>query len=715
MNAVYHSVSPTAEVLAIGHGAKLVLMSTRWDNELQNHKYTVTWKGDLENPNDIVTSIICLPIVGASSSSAADWSCIAVGLATGIVQFYTDFGLEIYAQQWHNEPVQCIRAQSGRKITEELHIMYGTCVCIVQGTHLFQTLRSTKHHHQRSKASATVDLSQESVPCRKWSYGGKGIVINDASVVGAKKTCAFEHLLTASMEGGFYAKYKSAPPQNSLIVAIGSKPFVGFHWAKEGFVQPVLADVARAVASKLKSALPTWLTGPQTPAADVPPPPIPAEPMTLRFGLCDIQRTGLSVWVAPGNQLAAVADNLGRVILVDCHRCIAVRVWKGYRDAQCSFIKATEKTSSSSSSKSSSATTTTSDSTDRRHALFLVIFAPRRSCLEIWSLQRGPKVAAFSASKHGQLIYNSHSLMGWNGTSKIKYSTSSCMFFDPSDSSLKEITVPFHCALTDSNSKTAKDLHLLRRLKSALKSGDDDGPTDSSSESTRLEDIATLCRSFQTDDIRLQCIEMLVKNNRVKPHVLKVVLDVFQEHLMEHSTSMDTTAGSLDITEDVTHIVQHNYFTILLANYSRLVEFYMYVTANGKQMKIELEDATADNLSLSEDEVDNLQRLIDLLVLERNDGGIHSPKVTFHENVVSNNFVDYLAAFNCSADDGVRIKDDYGQVAAIGQMIFETFLERGRGMDRWLDMAKSSSILSDDLLRLFLSHWLQKPFLYTKM
>lgn len=712
-------MSPTAEVLAIAHGAKMVLMSTRWDNELQNHKYSVTWKGDLVNPNDIVTSIICLPIVGASSSSAADWTCIAVGLATGIVQFYTDFGLEIYAQQWHNEPLQCIRAQSGRKITEELHLMYGTCVCIVQGTHLFQTLRSMKHHHQRSKASAADDLSQqpEPVPCRKWSYGGKGVVINDASVVGAQKMCAFDHLLTAGMEGGFYAKYKSAPPQNSLIVAVGSKPFVGFHWAKEGFVQPVLADVARAVASKLKSALPTWLMGPQTPAADVPPPPTPAEPMTLRFGLCDLQRTGLSVWVAPGNRLAAVADNLGRVILVDCHRCIAVRVWKGYRDAQCSFIKATEKLASS---KSSPAANT--NSTDRRHALFLVIFAPRRSCLEIWCLQRGPKVAAFSASKHGQLIYNSHSLMGWNGTSKIKYSANSCMFFDPGDSSLKEITVPFHCALTDSNSKTAKDLHLLRRLKSALKS-DDDTLIDAN-ESTRLDDIATLCRGFQTDDIRLQCIEMLVKNNRVKPPVLKVVLDVFQEHTtMDRSASLDMTgtssAGSLDMAEDVTQLVQHNYFTILLANYSRLVTFYMYVTANDKRLKIDPEDGTADNVSLSEDEVDNLQRLIDLLVLERNSsggsGGIHSPKVTFHENVVSNNFVDFLAAFNCSADDGIRAKDDYGQLAAIGQMMFEMFLERGRPLDDWLDMAKESSLLSDDFLRLFLSYWLQKPFLYTKM
>lgn len=66
----------------------------------------------------------------------------------------------------------------------------------------------------------------------------------------------FNEMRSDSLEGGFYAKYKSAPPQSSLVIGVGTKPYVGFHFAKEGFVQPVLADVARVVASKIKSALP---------------------------------------------------------------------------------------------------------------------------------------------------------------------------------------------------------------------------------------------------------------------------------------------------------------------------------------------------------------------------------------------------------------------------------------------------------------------------
>lgn len=83
--------------------------------------------------------------------SSAEWTCIVIGLSSGNVQFYCDSGFELYSQQWHNEAVQSIKAQSGKKINEELHIAYGTCVCIVQGQHLFQILRMVKYQMQKGK------------------------------------------------------------------------------------------------------------------------------------------------------------------------------------------------------------------------------------------------------------------------------------------------------------------------------------------------------------------------------------------------------------------------------------------------------------------------------------------------------------------------------------------------------------------------------------
>lgn len=58
------------------------------------------------------------------------------------------------------------------------------------------------------------------------------------------------------MKGGFYSKYNSALPHGILVIGVGQKPYTGFHWATKGFVQPVLSDVAKAVASKIKWALP---------------------------------------------------------------------------------------------------------------------------------------------------------------------------------------------------------------------------------------------------------------------------------------------------------------------------------------------------------------------------------------------------------------------------------------------------------------------------
>lgn len=61
--------------------------------------------------------------------------------------------------------------------------------------------------------------------------------------------------MTASLDGGFKAYCRSSPPQNSLVIGTGQKPFVGFHYIIEGASQPVLADVTKAVASALKSAI----------------------------------------------------------------------------------------------------------------------------------------------------------------------------------------------------------------------------------------------------------------------------------------------------------------------------------------------------------------------------------------------------------------------------------------------------------------------------
>lgn len=462
-----------------------------------------------------------------------------------------------------------------------------------------------------------------------------------------------------------------------------------------------------------------WLTGHRTPETESPPPPAPSEPMDCRFGLCDQQRNAMSVWLAPGNQLAAVSDNLGRIVLVDCTKGIALRIWKGYREAQCSFIEVTERSSKISKDQKQ----------DRRHTLFIVIFAPRRSCLEIWPLQRGPKTAAFTASKFGQLLFNSYGLMGGTPGAKIKYNQNSCLFFDPTDQYIKEIVVPFHCALTDANSKTAKDLHLLRRLKLCLR-------CDNGTKEQVIEEVTTICCNIQTNDIRLLCLEMLIKNIKVKPKVLKAAINSLQDQAlleeMEEGNVEEEEQCEVEVAEksdiELSPIIQRIQLLTLCRNYLKLVEFYLYVNdlndpveENEDVKKTEAcasgssHSSTKELITLSESELSNMQRLLDLLSIGKTTD--IRGKVTFEEemHLKNNPFIEFLSVFNTQNDDLILLYEDKSDMYHnIGTIVYETFLEQGKSFNRFIKEFVKSGILCEDFLKLLLFYWLEKPFVYTK-
>lgn len=463
-----------------------------------------------------------------------------------------------------------------------------------------------------------------------------------------------------------------------------------------------------------------WWRGPQ-PATE---PAIPVESTTLKNGLSDMQRIGLSVWLAPDGIHAVVADNLGRVMLIDCVRGIAVRVWKGYREAQCSFIPCTEKLKKKSK--------TTFDETIPRQALFLVIFAPRRSCIEIWGLQRGPKIAAFNASKYGKLIYTPHFMMGRTATTVVstRHTISTCLFFDPTDQSFKEIYVPFHCAINDENSKTAKDVHLLRRIKLCLRSS---GNNDST-EDLLLTEIRLLCSYFQTDELRFKCIEMMMRNDKVTPTILDVAIFQFKAQVALEEHEMMVVNESKNEEEDEENELNYNddesiikpeisYLQCTLKNVGQLVEFYLYVTGIKKPSACRSnKDILFEPISihLSETELEYLQKFIDLTVLyQSQQKSIRA--VTFDDSIKSNrHFIEYLAIFKYGDDeqeeDVIYLKEEmFKKFSDIGYEIFSEFLEKGTNLNDFTDYARESGILINDLMRLLLFYWLEKPFEYTKM
>jgi hypothetical protein len=87
----------------------------------------------------------------------------------------------------------------------------------------------------------------------KWGFPDQE-TIKDCQVVGSTNVNTFDHLMTASICGGFDATVKSSAPAHSLVVATGRKPYVGYHYTFEGNSQPILLGVARAMANTIKSS-----------------------------------------------------------------------------------------------------------------------------------------------------------------------------------------------------------------------------------------------------------------------------------------------------------------------------------------------------------------------------------------------------------------------------------------------------------------------------
>lgn len=98
-------------------------------------------------------------------------------------------------------------------------------------------------------------LTDTSLTLRKWGFSEQGQLV-DSAVVGLDSSNTYNHLLTASIVGGFHSKYRSVAPKNTLVLSAGARPFLGFQYAMEGGSQPIFTDMAKAVATKLKSALP---------------------------------------------------------------------------------------------------------------------------------------------------------------------------------------------------------------------------------------------------------------------------------------------------------------------------------------------------------------------------------------------------------------------------------------------------------------------------
>ena len=94
--------------------------------------------------------------------------------------------------------------------------------------------------------------------------------------------------------------------------------------------------------------------------------------------------------VEPDGNLAAIADTLGRVSLVDLSTKQIVRMWKGLRDTTCCWLEVPRKSEVKPG--------------QTQKILYLVIHSRQRRIVEIWRTRNGPKVKSLSVAREAQLL-----------------------------------------------------------------------------------------------------------------------------------------------------------------------------------------------------------------------------------------------------------------------------------------------------------------------
>ncbi|XP_078212618.1 rab3 GTPase-activating protein non-catalytic subunit isoform X2 [Callithrix jacchus] len=532
--------------MVIAREQKAVFLVPKWkysDKGKEEMQFAIGWSGSLNvEEGECVTSALCIPLASQKRSSTGrpDWTCIVVGFTSGYVRFYTENGVLLLAQLLNEDPVLQLKCRTYEiprhpgvtEQNEELSILYPAAIVTIDGFSLFQSLRACRNQVAKAAASGNENIQPPPLAYKKWGLQDIDTIIDHASV-GIMTLSPFDQMKTASNIGGFNAAIKNSPPAMSQYITVGSNPFTGFFYALEGSTQPLLSHVALAVASKLTSALFNaasgwlgWKGKHEEEAVQKQKPKVePATPLAVRFGLPDSRRHGESVCLSPCNTLAAVTDDFGRVILLDVARGIAIRMWKGYRDAQIGWIQVVEDLHERVPEKADFSPFGNSQGPSRV-AQFLVIYAPRRGILEVWSTQQGPRVGAFNVGKHCRLLYPGYKIMGLNNVTSQSWQpqTYQICLVDPVSGSVKTVNVPFHLALSDKKSERAKDMHLVKKLAALLK-------TRSPNVDLVETEIKELILDIKYPATKIQALESILASERLPFFCLRNITQTLMDTL----------------------------------------------------------------------------------------------------------------------------------------------------------------------------------------
>ncbi|CAF0721618.1 unnamed protein product [Didymodactylos carnosus] len=575
--------SPALNILVAAFDQTLVVFTTKLIND--QTFFSVSYETKLQvEASERITSILCLPVASTKKHPhLPEWTCIVVGFTTGYVRLYTEDGLLLLSQIFHDDIVTQLKCHTQfpskiRGLTEqpdELYIQYRSILVVIDGFSLHQLLKVCRDHVLKN---ANTSSTSPQLSYKKWGFSDQDQVF-DFVPAGLVTDNRFDQLCAASMTGGYQATIRPTPPLFTRYITIGAGPYCNFYYCAE---LPHLTEVAFALADRLKSSLfsavSRWIPTKQTATEDAKPKIEPETKLLSRFGFRDLRRHGEKIIVSPGLHMAALTDSFGRVVLYDISRGIAIRMFKGYRDAEIGFMQIEETEDVNSSAQFSA----------RKAALFLVIHAPRRQLLEVWGCQQGTRVAAFNVSKSCRLIYLDHYMLGWTNTfqtlSSSKYNFKQCILLEESGE-IKGLQVPFHLILSDRSNQRAHDVMILRQLRRLLKESTSD--TDQFKNDYRL-----LIKRLISFEMKREALDVLFQSDYVNLLTMRLFLQETEDYL---NSNMDT------LLHDNELINLYDYCKICL----RLSDIYSAVNEYIKTISTVIKKTNETNEMFSKEEFQN--------------------------------------------------------------------------------------------------------------
>lgn len=357
--------------------------------------------------------------IDAEFISAIEWlvfddiRVLAVGTSSGYLLIYSLDGGLIHKQLIYPARIMRLRVRGRKKhiaqdiSNEEVCIVMDGLLARFDGSdlqnmlqHWFQDMQNNFLDHARKDRD--LDGSFERLPYQLWSVNKYGACA-DAAITGIMPPPMLEF---------------ESSQRYYCAVTIGNDAVISAYRLSEdksrSLVGAILSKVVPATVSTIVSFSKLIWRSEQSPPKKSEPKPQPfarASPLTC---LKDPPRKGEKLTLSPSGTLAAITDSLGRILLLDTQALVVVRLFKGYRDANCLFMEMRV--------DKDSATTSYHEHGKSDYCLCLAIHAPRKGIIEVWQMRTGPRLLTIPCAKGSKILqptYRFSSPMGSSSSSFV--------------------------------------------------------------------------------------------------------------------------------------------------------------------------------------------------------------------------------------------------------------------------------------------------------